>query len=164
VRIAVVDDVGLDESRLVGEHHRLHAVAKVELLQDVRDVGLHGRVADVELLSDLGVRESACDQAEDVSFPLGELVELGRRSRSRHARELLDHPLGDRGREEGVAACDGADGDEELFRRVILEDEPAGTDPECFVHVLVEVERGQDEDPGPLVLGQDPAKPARTID
>ena len=40
----------LEEPGLVGEHDRLDAVAEVELLEDVRDVRLDGRVADEELL------------------------------------------------------------------------------------------------------------------
>jgi RND superfamily putative drug exporter len=43
----------------VCEHDRLDAVAQIELLEDVRDMRLHGRVADVELLADLGIREAA---------------------------------------------------------------------------------------------------------
>ena len=48
-----------DESRLMREHDRLHAVAQVELLEDVRDVRLDRRVADVELLADLRVGKAA---------------------------------------------------------------------------------------------------------
>ncbi len=44
--------VGCEEARLVGEHDRLDAVTEVELLEDVRDVGLDCRVAGVELLAD----------------------------------------------------------------------------------------------------------------
>jgi len=58
--------VSLEKPRLVREHHGLDAVAKVELLQDVRDMRLDGRVADVELAADLGVRVAARDQAEHV--------------------------------------------------------------------------------------------------
>ena len=50
--------VRLEEARLVGEHDRLDAVAEVELLEDVGDVRLDGRVADEELLGDLGVGEA----------------------------------------------------------------------------------------------------------
>ena len=46
----------LEEPRLVGEHDRLYAVAQVELLKDMRDVGLDGGLADVELVPDLRVR------------------------------------------------------------------------------------------------------------
>ena len=47
------------EPRLVREHDCLDAVTEVELLEDVRDVCLDGRVADVELSADLNVREAA---------------------------------------------------------------------------------------------------------
>ena len=43
-----------DESAFVGEHDRLDAVAHAELLQDARDVGLHGRLAEEEFAADLG--------------------------------------------------------------------------------------------------------------
>ena len=72
----------LEESCLVGEHDRLYAVAEVELLKDVRDVRLDGGFADVELVSDLRVRQAASHQAKDVSFAITELVELLGRSRT----------------------------------------------------------------------------------
>jgi hypothetical protein len=72
----------LEESRLVREHDRLHAVAQVELLKDVRDVRLDGGFADVKLVPDLRVREAASHQAKDVSFAITELVELLGRSRT----------------------------------------------------------------------------------
>src|SRR5205823_4668073 len=104
-----------------------------ELLEDVRDVRLHRGVADVELLADLRVREPAGDQAEHVELALGELVEPWRRRGTRDARELLDHAPRDRGGEERLAAGDGADGGEELLRRVVLEHEPAGAGAERLV-------------------------------
>ena len=51
--------VGLEQPGLVGEHDGLDAVAQVELLEDVGDVRLDGRLADEQLLPDLGVREAA---------------------------------------------------------------------------------------------------------
>jgi len=56
----------LDQTGLVGEHDELHPVAQRELQQDVGDVRLDGGVADDELLRDLGVREAARDQSEDL--------------------------------------------------------------------------------------------------
>ena len=97
------------------EHDCLDAVAEAELLEDVRDVRLHGRVADVELLADLHVREALGDQAEDLLFARRQLVELLRRRRARRARELLDHALRDAGREQRVAGGDGADRGEQLL-------------------------------------------------
>ena len=49
---------GRDEPALVRVDHRLHAVAKVELLEDAGDVGLRGRLADHEPLADLRIRKS----------------------------------------------------------------------------------------------------------
>jgi hypothetical protein len=72
----------LEEPRLMGEHDRLYAIAEVELLKNVRDVRLHGGLADVELVPDLRVREAASHQAKDISFAITELVELLGRSRT----------------------------------------------------------------------------------
>jgi hypothetical protein len=56
--------------------YRLHAVAEIQLLKDVRDVRLDGGLSDVELVPDFGVREAASHQAKDVSFALTEFVEI----------------------------------------------------------------------------------------
>ncbi len=55
------------ESRFVGVHDRLHAVAEVELREDGGDVRLHRRRLDDELGGDLGVGEAAREQREDAS-------------------------------------------------------------------------------------------------
>src|SRR5580693_7548467 len=44
---------GLDQPVVVGQHDRLNAVPDAELAQDVVDVGLDGRLTDVETLGDL---------------------------------------------------------------------------------------------------------------
>src|SRR5918996_124942 len=98
-----------EEARLVGEHDRLDAVAEIELLEDVRDVCFDGRVADVELLADLRVRETARDEAEHVQLAIGQVGQLLRRLSVRDSRELLDHALRDRRREERLAAGDDPD-------------------------------------------------------
>src|SRR5688572_1334752 len=82
--------------RLVGEHDCLDAVAEVELLEDVRDVCLHGGVADVELLADLRVRKAAGNQPKDVELALGQLVEFPGWLWRCDAGELFDHSLRDR--------------------------------------------------------------------
>jgi hypothetical protein len=51
----------LHEPALVGQHDRLDAVAQVQLGQDPRDVGLHGRLAEEEALRDLAVRHATGD-------------------------------------------------------------------------------------------------------
>jgi hypothetical protein len=60
----------LDEAAFVGEHDALNAVAQSQLLEYVADVRLHGRLADVELGRDLGVRQSTRDESEDVELAL----------------------------------------------------------------------------------------------
>jgi hypothetical protein len=51
----------LEEPHLLREHDCLHAVAEVELLNDVRDVCLDGGLADAELVPDLRIREGAVE-------------------------------------------------------------------------------------------------------
>ena len=87
----------VEEARLVRQHHRLNAVAEVELLQDVGDVGLHRRLADVEVAADLGIGQASGDQAEHIELAIGQLAELSRGSGLRHPRELFDHSLRDGG-------------------------------------------------------------------
>ena len=64
-------------------------------------------------------------------------------------------PARDRRREEGVARRDGPDGGDQLLGRVVLEDEAAGSGPQCLVHVLVEVEGREDQNAGAAILGED---------
>ena len=52
----------------VREHHCLNPVAQIEFLEDVRDVCLHGRFADVQLARDLPIGQTAGDQAKDRTF------------------------------------------------------------------------------------------------
>src|SRR3954452_23138223 len=67
--------IGVEEPALVGEDDGLHAVAEVQLLQDVGDVRLDRRLADVELLADLRVREPGGDEPQDLALARGELVD-----------------------------------------------------------------------------------------
>jgi hypothetical protein len=46
---------------LIRQDDRLHTVAEVQRLQDVGDVRLHRRLADVEAPADLGVRKAVGD-------------------------------------------------------------------------------------------------------
>ena len=115
------DGSDFDETGLVGEDDRLHAVAQVELLEDASDVGLHGSVADDELGGDLGVGEAARDQGEDLELAAGELLEAGGRlGCGCGADELLDQSLGDAGGDQGVAGGDDAHGRDELLGRYVF--------------------------------------------
>jgi len=82
----------LEQPGLVGEHDRLDPVTEAEFLEDVRDVCLHGRLADVELVADLRVGQAGRDQPQDFVFSPGEFADLFRRGRARDAGELLDRP------------------------------------------------------------------------
>src|SRR5580704_8550377 len=72
--------------------------------------------------------------------------------------EPLHQSAGDGRREQGVARADRAHRGDELLGGDIVEQEAAGTGGERGVDVLVEVERGEDDDPavpaGPR--GEDP--------
>lgn len=81
----------LEEAGLVRQDDRLHPVAEVKLLQDMGDVRLDGRLADVELLPDLRVGEALCNQAQDVALAARQLVEPARLRGPRDAGELPDH-------------------------------------------------------------------------
>src|SRR5215216_2748634 len=53
---------GADEAVVVGEHDRRGPVADAELGEDAAYVGLHGRLRDVEVRGDLGIRCAARHQ------------------------------------------------------------------------------------------------------
>ena len=79
--------------------------------------------------------------------------------------ELLDHAPGDRGREQRIAARDDHDRLDELLGRRVLEHEAARAGAQRLVDVLVEVERGQDQDPRPLVAAvEQPARRLEAVD
>jgi hypothetical protein len=82
----------------------------------------------------------------------------GRSGAGRGARELLDQPLGDRGRDQRLAGGEGVDRGDELLGRSVLEQEAARASPQRLVDVLVEVECRQDQHRGRgLSVGEDPA-------
>ena len=60
---------------LVGQDDRLDAVAQAELHQHAGDVGLDGGLGDDQLRGDLGVRQAAGDELEDLELAGGQLVE-----------------------------------------------------------------------------------------
>src|SRR6185437_1392214 len=109
--------VPAEQPGLVGEYDRLYPVTQAKLLQDVRDVRLHGRLADEQRAADLRIGQAGGDQPEDLEFPFGELAQFLRRCGPRYASELPDHALGDGGRQQRVAGGDGADRAYELLGR-----------------------------------------------
>src|SRR5215211_566694 len=152
---------GLDESALVREHYRLYAIAHPQLLEDARYVRLHGRLAEVQPLPDLGVREAARQEVEHLELPAGELAETlaadGLRWRVLHV--ALDEPPGERGRQQRLAGRDGSHSLRELARRRVLQQESAGTRAQRLVDVLVEVECREHQDPRRgIALGHQPPR------
>ena len=66
---------GTHVAGLVRRHHGLHPVTDAELAEQAGDVGLHGRLAEVELGGDLRVGHAATDQRQHVALALGQGVE-----------------------------------------------------------------------------------------
>jgi len=66
-----------DKAGFVGEGDELGAVAAGQLAEDAADVRLGGQRADHEPPRDFVVGQAGGDEAEDLVFALGELVELG---------------------------------------------------------------------------------------
>src|SRR5688500_3149287 len=62
LRVTSVGLPGFDQAALVGQDDRLDPVADPELGEQVAHMGLHGGLADVEGVGDLGVREALRQQ------------------------------------------------------------------------------------------------------
>src|SRR5947209_2843366 len=143
-------EAGCDQAGLVGVDHGLHTVAKVELLENARNVRLGRCLADDEALADLVIRQTAGEEVEYLSLARCQLTETGRRCGRRHGRlagELLDHSARYRRGEERLAARDDPDGGRDLPGRRVLQHEAARAGAEGVVDVSVEPERRQDQDP-----------------
>src|SRR5258708_10855880 len=67
----------LHQAALVGQHDELDPVPDAELHEDPPDVSLDGRLAEVQLVTYLGVGQAAYDQSHDLAFPVGEQVKAG---------------------------------------------------------------------------------------
>ncbi len=67
--------------------------------------------------------------------------------------EALDEPAGDAGGEEGIAGGDDPHGVEDVFGSGVFEEEAARSAAQRLVDVVVEIERGQHDDPCPDELG-----------
>src|SRR5437667_12215856 len=114
-----------DKPRLVGEDHRLHAVAQVEFRQDAGHVTFHGRLAEEERGGDLSVGHAAGEKAQDIELTFAQSAyRVGLRAlRGWSAAEVLDQSAGDGRREHGLARVNGADSSHELFAPRVLEQE-----------------------------------------
>ena len=96
------------------------------------------------------------EQAEGLPLALGQRGQ-SRRSADRPSagdgQERLDHPAGDRGRQQRLSAVHRLDGVDELLGLDVLEQEAAGAGAQRVVDVLVHVERRQHDHPGAGVPG-----------
>jgi hypothetical protein len=109
----------VEESGLVGQHDRLRTVAQPELLQQASDVRLDGRVADEELGADLGVGESARDQAEHLHLPGGQAAHRRGWRLPVQSGEVLDHAPGDAGGEQRLSPGDDPYRGDQLLGRIV---------------------------------------------
>ena len=78
---------------------------------------------------------------------------LGGRAASGLGGEAFDEPAGDAGGEEGIAGGDDPHGVEDVFGSGVFEEEAARSAAQRLVDVVIEIERGQHDDPYPGELG-----------
>ena len=100
-------------------------------------------------LRQLGVREPAREQPEDLALALGQPLERAFVQRLGRACEPLHQALRRRRAEEGVAGRNDPDRVDELGRLDVLQQEAARAGPHRRIDVLVEVERRQYQDACP---------------
>src|SRR5690349_20774392 len=137
---------------VVGEQGDLDAVVEVELLEEARDVRLHGGDAHVELATDFGVGLAASDRDGDLALTFGEAVELFAGTTAAltavGSGHVPDQPAGDRGRQDRFAGRDGPDGADDVRGWRVFEQEAAGAGPQGTQDVVVGVEGREDDDLG----------------
>ena len=134
----------------------MDAVTKSKLGQNVGDVALDGRFAYEERLGDFRVGHALCDELQHFFFTAGQSTEtFWCRERLRSTvKELLDEAPGDSWGQERLSGGNGSDAVDELLARSVFQQESAGPGLECFVDVFIQIERGEDQDPGSLPVGQ----------
>src|ERR671919_2542527 len=153
-------------SALVGENHRLDPVPKVELHQDPLDVGSDRRFLHDERAGDLAVRQAPGDELEYLPLARGQRLEPGRIGKlgGRLLGHAVDHPAGDRWREQRIADGDRVDGRDQLLWSCAFEEEPGCARPEGAEDVVVLLKRGENQDlglrgsPWQLTGGRDPVE------
>src|SRR3954452_19098688 len=115
-----------DQACLVRDDDELRAVARAELGEQARQMGLDGERRDDEELGDLRVGEPAADEPEDLALARGQGVERGvgggRRVRRRRD-EGLDEAPRDARCEQRLAAGHDAHGGDEVRGLDVLEQE-----------------------------------------
>ena len=122
-------------------------------------MGAHGGRADDPVGGDLLVRQALGDEDHDLALAIGQLGQRGAvgLAAAGPGGELGDQPAGHRRRQQGLAAGDDPHGPDELGRLGVLDEEPGRAGSERLEHVLVELERRQDEhaDVGEVGVGGD---------
>src|SRR5207248_3211349 len=110
-------------------------------------MGLGGGGADVKLGRNLVVVASRGDQRHHLSFPLGQDVEVGRRHPSLFGTpgELRDQPARHGWRQQRIAPGYDANGLQQFRGFDVLHHKTTGTGAERLEHILVHLERGQDQ-------------------
>src|SRR5882762_508442 len=141
----------LQEAAVVDVQRGLRAVGELELAEDVRDVCLHGALADPQRRGDLLVRAAARHELQDLALARGEvavpLVVPGRAVAAAEPPELVEHAFRHRWVDEREAVGDGADGVRELAARHLLQEIPRRAGADRAEHKLVLVVVGEDDHP-----------------
>ena len=60
----------------IGEHHRLHAVTRIDFRQNVRHMRFHRRQADEKLVGNFLIRQSMRDLNKHFALAIGQLVQF----------------------------------------------------------------------------------------
>lgn len=135
--------------RLLGEDGRLDAAGEPELAEDAADVRLGGRLGHGEAGRDLPVGQPLAEAPEHLPLARRQLVQARRiRGRGGPGREGADEPPGDLRGDDPLPRRHGPHGVHQPVGVDVLEQEPGGPRPQGAEHVLVHVERRQDQDVG----------------
>lgn len=60
----------------VSEHHRLHAVTRIDFRQNVRHMRFHRRQADEKLVGNLLIRQSMRDLNKHFALAVGQVIQF----------------------------------------------------------------------------------------
>ena len=136
-----------DAAGFVGPDGNLDTIPGAQFGHHAGDVRLHRAQRDEQLFGDLAVRPPACDRDENLLLPVGECLDRLRWRRSRPGvGEGPEQPGGDAGGDERIAVGGGVDGFGQQDGTGVLQQEASRAGTQGRVHVVVEVEGGDDYD------------------
>jgi hypothetical protein len=146
------------EAGLIGEQPGLRPVGTLQLVEDARDVLLHGRLAQVQAPGDGRVGQPLTEPGQDLGLPFGQPAD------QREPAVLLGLPLGHRHHqpvrrrwgEHGVPVHGDANELDEVLRWRRLEQETRRPGTQRSDDVVVGVERGERHDHGGSAERVDP--------